>query len=164
MTTINMVYCNGGFGPVEHFYHECLTISEKGVEFSKKWDINLEGNENDRRYVESKLIDLGGMPGGSYYEAPTDFSWECHPLEPMLKRCAESIADILMSIFASLGTGEPPMVCDGDSMEIEVVGDGRDPLKYDVCWLGLPSQYRKSLGKELKKILPDGIELPHFLK
>ena len=163
MTTIKFEYSNGGFGSIEHFYHEYLTLGEGSVQFSRKWNINLEENAEKRRLLERDFLEFQGVPNESMPKLPADFSWRCEPYGPMLERCVEAVAAILFSLLSSPDINSLE-VCDGDSMAIEIAPVDGEPCKFHVCWHALPIQCRKAIKAELAKILPDGIALPPFLR
>ena len=161
MKAIILTYHNGGFGPVEHFYEERLSIGEHGVEFYRKWEINLEENRKERDLLVRPRYDFDDPSGSRWPQPKTDFSWKCEPPEDLTEHCADAIARILVSIMTS---PDGSQVMDGDSMEVKILGENADPIEFDVCWCGLPGKYKQAIKKELAKIVPAAITLPAFIR
>ena len=137
---LKFVYHSGGFGPIDIFFCESLTIDTKCISYKKEWEIN-----------KRKLDDY------SCFEKRQDISWKASIIDD----------DLVLQIINEIGEEVifpfDVVACDGDSIKvIAYYVDGTSQShSYSYCCY---EDMRDNYNKLLSKIIPSDLPIPEFLK
>ena len=137
---LKFVYDSGGFGPIDIFFRESLTIDTKCISYKKEWEIN-----------KRKLDDY------SCFEKRQDISWKASIIDDDLVLQIINKIDELALLPFNMSD------CDGDSMKVIAhYADGTSQsYSYSYCCY---ENMRVKYNKLLLKIIPSDLPIPEFLK